>query len=66
MKADLQDCIQTGDARECVAPDGYKFVDAARKKDICWAVMKEIGHESRGAKLRAVRRCIYVRRCKEL
>ena len=42
VKADLQDCIQTGDAHECVAPDGYKFV-AARKKDICWAVMKEIG-----------------------
>lgn len=34
VKADLQDCIQTGEACECVAPDGYKFVDAARKKDI--------------------------------
>jgi len=43
VKADLQDCIQTGEACECVAPDGYKFVDAARKKDICWDVMKEIG-----------------------
>ena len=43
VKADLQDCIQTGESCECVAPDGYKFVDAARKKDICWDVMKEIG-----------------------
>lgn len=24
------------------APKGYKYVDAARKKDICWDLMKQL------------------------
>ena len=45
VRADLQDCIVSSDCSEGDsdrAPEGYKFVDGARKKDICWDLMKQL------------------------
>lgn len=45
MKEDLEDCIISYDRSSGEpdgAPKGYKYVDAARKKDICWDLMKQL------------------------
>lgn len=45
VKEDLEDCIISYDRRSGEpdgAPKGYKYVDAARKKDICWDLMKQL------------------------
>lgn len=49
VRADLQDCIVSSDRSEGDsdrAPEGYKFVDGARKKDICWDLMKQLAVEA--------------------
>ena len=45
LKEDLEDCIISYDRSSGEpdgAPKGYKYVDAARKKDICWDLMKQL------------------------
>lgn len=45
VKEDLEDCIISYDRSSGEpdgAPKGYKYVDAARKKDICWDLMKQL------------------------
>lgn len=45
VKEDLEDCIISYDRSSGEpdgAPRGYKYVDAARKKDICWDLMKQL------------------------
>lgn len=45
VKEDLEDCIISYDrsgGEPDGAPRGYKYVDAARKKDICWDLMKQL------------------------
>ena len=49
VKEDLEDCITSYDRNSDEpdgAPEGYKYVDAARKKDICWDLMKQLTVES--------------------
>ena len=41
----LQDCIPSAkgdDGESAIPPEGYQYADAARKKDICWDVMRKI------------------------
>ena len=41
----LQDCIPSAkddDGESTPPPEGYQYADAARKKDICWDVMRKI------------------------
>jgi len=43
--AGLQDCIPSAkddDGESAIPPEGYQYADAARKKDICWDVMRKI------------------------
>ena len=45
VKENLEDCIISYDRSSGEpdgAPKGYKYVDAARKKDICWDLMKQL------------------------
>lgn len=45
VKENLEDCMISYDREsdeDDGAPDGYTYVDAARKKDICWDLMKEL------------------------
>ena len=45
VKEDLEDCIISYDRSSGEpdgAPRGYKYVDDARKKDICWDLMKQL------------------------
>ena len=42
VKNDLKDCILSCKENQADAPAGYKYADAARKKDICWELMKKI------------------------
>lgn len=48
VKEDVTECIDTpiepGEGNQ--APTGYKYVDAARMKDICWDLMKKIAVNS--------------------
>lgn len=45
VPAGLQDCIPSAkddDGESATPPEGYQYADAARKKDICWDVMRKI------------------------
>ena len=45
VPAGLQDCIPSAkddDGEPAIPPEGYQYADAARKKDICWDVMRKI------------------------
>ena len=45
VPAGLQDCIPSAkddDGESAIPPEGYQYADAARKKDICWDVMRKI------------------------
>ena len=45
VSAGLQDCIPSAkddDGESAIPPEGYQYADAARKKDICWDVMRKI------------------------
>ena len=45
VPAGLQDCIPSAkddDGESATHPEGYQYADAARKKDICWDVMRKI------------------------
>lgn len=45
VKEELEDCIINYDRKNVEddsVPKGYKYVDAARKKDICWDLMKQL------------------------
>ena len=46
VKSDLEDCIPSCKEEQTDAPVGFKYVDAARKKDICWDLMKKLATES--------------------
>lgn len=49
VRENLQDCIISRDRNGNEydrAPVGYKFVDGARKKDICWDLMKQLAVEA--------------------
>ena len=42
VKKELVDCIASCKEEQAGAPAGYKFADAARKKDICWDLMLKL------------------------
>ena len=55
VKKELEDCIDSCKDAQAGVPDGYKFADAARKKDICWDLMKKLATE---AVERSHKRCV--------
>lgn len=55
VKKDLEDCIVSCKEEQADAPAGYKFADAARKKDICWDLMMTLATE---AVERSYKRCV--------
>lgn len=57
VKEDVVDCIAThmSPDDDDQVPDGYKYADAARMKDICWDLMKQIAVEAVEARYK---RCV--------
>ena len=49
VPAGLQDCIPSAkddDGESNTPPEGYQYADAARKKDICWDLMRQLTDEA--------------------
>ncbi len=47
VKSDLEECVElTEDCMSEDVPEGYKYVNVARKRDICWDMMKRCAVES--------------------
>lgn len=48
VNEDVEDCLETHQSADDTnrAPEGYKYADAARKKDICWDFMAKLAIEA--------------------